>query len=129
MHPYQAGAAHTNNAPHVLPPSVEYLHSVKISAYTCNTNVQYNIQPNPNGSQTSIKRRGWGGEEKREKADVVVRGRSGGVGSVEESTLRQKVRPYMNMYNVHVVNLHASTHTCKRGEGEGWRGSGRGRKT
>ena len=35
-HPYQAGAAYTHNAPHVLPPSVEYLHPVKISAYHTN---------------------------------------------------------------------------------------------
>ena len=64
MHPYQAGAAHTHRAPHVMPPSVGYLHSVKISAN--HTNVSYNKQPNPNGSLTSVKRRGWeerGGDE------------------------------------------------------------------
>ena len=36
MHPYQAGAAHTHHAPHVMSPSVEYLQSVKISAYHSN---------------------------------------------------------------------------------------------
>ena len=35
-HLYQAGAAHTHYAPYVLPPSVGYLHSVKISAYHTN---------------------------------------------------------------------------------------------
>ena len=42
VHPYQEGAAHTHHAPHMLPPSVGYLHSVKISAY--HTNVPYNNQ-------------------------------------------------------------------------------------
>ena len=58
VHPYSVGASHTNHAPYVLPPSVGYLPSVKISAY--HTNVPYNIhvQPNPSGSQTSVKRRG-----------------------------------------------------------------------
>ena len=87
VHPYKAGAAHTHHAPHVMPPSVEYLHSVKISAY--HTNVPYNIQPNPSGSQTSVKRRGWEGEDEGE-GDVMVRGRSGGVRRVEESILREK---------------------------------------
>ena len=41
VHPYQAGAAHTHHVPHVMPPSVGYLQSVKISAY--HTNVPYNI--------------------------------------------------------------------------------------
>ena len=62
-----------------MPPSVGYLQSVKISAY--HTNVPYNIQPNPNGSQTSVKRRGWeerGGEEGMSER-VVLRVRSGGV--------------------------------------------------
>ena len=61
-HPYLEEVAHTQHAPHGMPPSVGYFHPVKISAY--HTNVAYNIQPNPIGSQTSIKRRGWGGEER-----------------------------------------------------------------
>ena len=36
VHPYQAGAAHTHHAPHMSPPSVGYLHSVKISAFHIN---------------------------------------------------------------------------------------------
>ena len=62
-----------------MPTSVGYLHSVKISAY--HTNVPYNIQPNPNGSHTRVKRRGWeerGGKEGMSER-VVVRVRSGGV--------------------------------------------------
>ena len=35
-HPYLAGAAHTHHAPYVLPPSVGYFHTVKISAYHTN---------------------------------------------------------------------------------------------
>ena len=35
-HHYLAGAAHTYNAPYVLPPSVGYIHPVKISAYHAN---------------------------------------------------------------------------------------------
>ena len=81
VHPYQVGASHTHHTPHVLPPSVGYLHPVKISAY--HTNVPYNIQPNPSGSQTSVKRRGWGGEgrggEEGKSERVVLRVRSGGV--------------------------------------------------
>ena len=45
VHPYQAGAAHTDHAPHVMPPSVGYLHPVKISAY--HTNVPYMYNPTP----------------------------------------------------------------------------------
>ena len=36
VHPYQAGAAHTYHAPNMMPPSVGYLHPVKISAYHTN---------------------------------------------------------------------------------------------
>ena len=45
-----------------MPTSVEYILPVKISAY--HTNVPYNIQPNPSGSQSSVKRRGRGGERR-----------------------------------------------------------------
>ena len=70
VHPYQAGAAHTHHAPYVLPPSVGYLHSVKISAY--HTNVPKE-RGGDKGEQRE-KRRMWvgrkcegeGEEEKRE---------------------------------------------------------------
>ena len=79
VHPYQAGAAHTQYAPHVMTPSVGYLHSVKISAY--HTNVPSIKQSYPSISQTSVKSRGWeerGGEEGMSER-VVLRVRSGGV--------------------------------------------------
>ena len=59
-----------------MPPSVGYLHPVKISAY--HTNVPNNIQPNPSGSHSRVKRIGWGGEEGMSER-VVLRVRSGGV--------------------------------------------------
>ena len=59
-HPFPEEVAHTHHPPQVMPTSVEYILPVKTSAY--HTNVSYNIQPNHGGSQTSVKRRGWGGE-------------------------------------------------------------------
>ena len=76
-HPYPEEVAHIDYAHHVMPQSVESIHTVKISAY--HTNVPYNIQPNPSGSQTSVKRRGWGGEGKgRGGCGKGRRGVSGG---------------------------------------------------
>ena len=64
VHPYQAGAAHTYHACIAMPPSVGYLHPVKISAY--HTNVP--------------KERGGDKGEQRGKRGMWVgrRGRGGG---------------------------------------------------
>ena len=73
VHPYQAGTAHTHHACIAMPPSVGYLHSVKISAY--HTNVPYNNQPYPSGSLTSVKReQDEEGEGISERAERGVRG-------------------------------------------------------
>ena len=61
LHPYQAGAAHTHHVPHVLPPSVGYLHPVKISAF--HRNVPYNKQPKPSGLLTEEDGKERGGDE------------------------------------------------------------------
>ena len=43
VHPYEAGVAHTHHPRNMMPPSEEYIHPVKISAY--HTNVPYNPTP------------------------------------------------------------------------------------
>ena len=61
VHPYQAGAAHTHHAPYVMPPSVGYLHPVKISAY-------HTIVPKERGGDNGEqrgKRRMWVGRRGR----------------------------------------------------------------
>ena len=65
VHPYQAGAAHTHHAYIAMPPSVGYLHSVKISAY-------HNNVP---------KERGGDKGEQREKRGVWVGRCEGGKGT------------------------------------------------
>ena len=57
-HLYPEEVAHTHLAPNVMPPSVEYIHPVKISAY--HTNVTYNIQPNQVGGGCGEERGGLG---------------------------------------------------------------------
>ena len=96
-HPYPEEVAHTHHAPHVMPTSVEYIQPVKISAY--HTNVPYNIQPNPSGSQTSVKRRQWGGEGRGNggcgegRGEVGVGVERGGIGVGGD-----KVREYEEKY-------------------------------
>ena len=85
VHPYQAGAAHTHDAPDVMPPSVGYLHSVKISAY--HTNV-----PKERGGDIGEQRGkrgvwvGRGGGRRGESVRVGRRGRGG------EDGRRERVR-------------------------------------
>ena len=57
-YPYPEEVAHTHHAPYLMPTSVEYFHTVKISAY--HTNVPYNIQPNQVGGGCGEERRGVG---------------------------------------------------------------------
>ena len=66
-HPYQAEAAHTHHAPHVMLPSVEHLHSVKISAYHTNVQKERGHKGEQRGKRVMwVGKRGRGGEEERE---------------------------------------------------------------
>ena len=72
-HPYPEEVAHTHHAPYVMPPSVEYIHPVEISAY--HTNVPYNIQPNQVGGGCGEERGGLGWVWRGEGGKVMDGGR------------------------------------------------------